>query len=92
MGNKVRFWRPAKRIISLVPSITQFLHYIGLDEEVVGITKFCIEPEEWHEEKTKIGGTKGLKIEEIKALKPDLIIGCKEENLKWEIEELRKFT
>ncbi len=88
MGNKVRFYHRPKRIISLVPSITQFLHHIGLEEEVVGITRFCILPEEWHKTKKNIGGTKGLKMDEIKKLEPDLIIGCKEENLEWEIKEL----
>lgn len=48
---------PQQRIISLVPSITQLLHYLDLEQEVVGITKFCIHPKEWHQTKTRIGGT-----------------------------------
>ena len=63
------------RIISLVPSQTELLYYLGLEKEVVGITKFCIHPDEWYRIKDRVGGTKSLDIEKIRQLKPDLIIG-----------------
>ena len=68
------------RIISLVPSQTELLFDLGLRDEVVGITKFCIHPDEWFHSKTRIGGTKDLNLEKIKLLEPDLIIANKEEN------------
>ena len=77
-----------KRIVSVVPSQTELLFYLGLDAEVVGITKFCIHPEHKFKTVTKIGGTKQLNIEQIKALQPDLIIANKEENERSQIEEL----
>jgi ABC-type Fe3+-hydroxamate transport system substrate-binding protein len=77
-----------KRIISLVPSQTEFLHDLGLENEVIGITKFCIHPQKWFESKVRIGGTKNIDIEKIKLLKPDLIIANKEENTKNDIEKL----
>ena len=77
-----------KRIISLVPSQTELLFYLGLRDEVVGITKFCVHPEEWFRSKTRIGGTKNLDLLKIRRLQPDLIIANKEENTKEEIEEL----
>ncbi len=77
-----------KRIISLVPSQTELLFDLGLDEEVVGITKFCIHPTEKFKTKAKIGGTKKLNLDEIHRLKPDLIIGNKEENDQYQIEQL----
>ena len=80
------------RIISLVPSITELLYYLGLNDEVVGITKFCIHPENWHQTKTIIGGTKNLQIEKIKALQPTLVIANKEENVKDQIEAIQLFT
>ena len=46
------------RIVSLVPSITELLFSLGLNEQVVGITKFCVHPNEWFKTKTRIGGTK----------------------------------
>jgi ABC-type Fe3+-hydroxamate transport system substrate-binding protein len=77
-----------KRIVSVVPSQTELLFYLGLDAEVIGITKFCIHPSRKFKTVTKVGGTKQLNIEQIKALKPDLIIANKEENERGQIEEL----
>ena len=77
-----------KRIISLVPSQTELLYYLGLDNEVVGITKFCVHPTHWYKTKTMIGGTKQYKLEIIDRLQPDLIIANKEENDKKQIEDL----
>lgn len=79
-----------KRIISLVPSQTELLHFLGLENEVIGITKFCIHPNDWFRTKDRVGGTKKLNIEKIKELKPDLILGNKEENTKEDIELLRE--
>nr|WP_068890239.1 helical backbone metal receptor [Pedobacter panaciterrae] len=79
---------PPKRIISLVPSQTELLFELGLDQEIIGLTKFCIHPIEKFAERTKIGGTKKLNIQLIRDLKPDLIIGNKEENEQSQIEEL----
>lgn len=79
-----------KRIISLVPSQTELLADLGLSVEVVGITKFCVHPDEWFRSKKRVGGTKLLNIETIHSLRPDLIIANKEENVKGQIEELEK--
>ena len=79
---------PPKRIVSLVPSQTELLHYLGLEEEVIGITKFCIHPDSWFRHKTRIGGTKQLHVDKIKALQPDLIIANKEENEQSQVEAL----
>ena len=77
-----------QRIVSTVPSQTELLHYLGLEKEVIGITKFCIHPSSWFRSKERIGGTKQLNIAKIKDLKPDLILANKEENQKNQIEEL----
>lgn len=77
-----------KKIISVVPSQTELLFDLGLQEEVVGITKFCVHPQEWFRDKTKVGGTKSLRIETIHSLQPDLIIANKEENTKEQIDAL----
>ena len=80
--------RNAKRIISVVPSETELLYDLELDNEVVGITKFCIHPETWFRSKKRIGGTKQLNIEAIRELQPDLILANKEENVKEQVEAL----
>lgn len=79
------------RIISLVPSQTELLYDLGLDESVAGITKFCIYPKEWFRSKSRVGGPKSIHIEKIRELKPDLIIANKEENIKEQIEACEEF-
>jgi ABC-type Fe3+-hydroxamate transport system substrate-binding protein len=90
LGNNIELSSVPKRIISLVPSQTELLHYLGLEAEVIGITKFCIHPSTWFKTKQRIGGTKQLNIEKIKSLAPDFIIANKEENTREQIEELQK--
>jgi ABC-type Fe3+-hydroxamate transport system substrate-binding protein len=90
LNRKIELTSPPKRIISLVPSQTELLYDLGLRDEVIGITKFCVHPEEWFRSKTRVGGTKKYDFGKIKALAPDLIIGNKEENEKEQIEELMK--
>jgi len=88
LGREITINYPPQKIISVVPSQTELLFDLGLDQEIIGLTKFCIHPIEKFAACTKIGGTKKLNIELIKALEPDLIIGNKEENTQAEIEEL----
>ena len=77
-----------QRIVSVVPSQTELLNYLQLEEETVGITRFCVHPNTWHKNKKRIGGTKDLHIDEIIHLQPDLIIANKEENVKEQIDIL----
>jgi len=79
-----------QRIISLVPSQTELLAYLGLTDEVVGITKFCVHPTEWRSQKAIIGGTKNINIPKIISLQPELIIANKEENIQSQVETLAR--
>ncbi len=88
LGSSLNF--TPQRIVSLVPSQTELLHYLGLEVETIGITKFCVHPKEWFGSKIKVGGTKNLNIAAIKKIQPNLIIANKEENVKEQIEELAK--
>ncbi|MCH2043414.1 MAG: helical backbone metal receptor [Saprospiraceae bacterium] len=90
MGRSVLLSTSPQRIISLVPSQTELLYSLGLGDRVVGITKFCIHPQDWFRSKTRVGGTKQVKFDKIAALEPDLIIGNKEENQKEDIETLEE--
>lgn len=90
MGREVLVPEYPQRIISVVPSQTELLYHLGVEAEVIGITKFCVHPEDWFRNKERIGGTKKLNIEKIRSLKPDLIIANKEENEQEQIEELAK--
>lgn len=77
-----------QRIVSLVPSQTELLYHLGLEEQVAGITTFCIHPKTWFETKTRVGGTKRIHFDRIHKIHPDLIIANKEENEKEQIENL----
>lgn len=80
-----------RRILSIVPSQTEFLYDLGLTDDVIGITKFCVHPHQWFQSKTKIGGTKQLNLPLIESLKPDLVLAGKEENVKEQVEAIAAF-
>lgn len=90
MGRTLQVPERPERIISLVPSQTELLHDLGLGDRVVGITKFCIHPEAWFRSKARVGGTKQVDLDKVRALRPDLIIGNKEENAQADIEALEQ--
>ncbi len=87
-GKQITLTAPPKRIVSLVPSQTELLYDLGLDDEVIGITKFCIHPQKWFQHKTRVGGTKRYTLTRFIALQPDLIIANKEENVKEQVDAL----
>ncbi|PNQ73382.1 cobalamin-binding protein [Hanstruepera neustonica] len=69
-----------KRIVSLVPSQTELLCYLGLENLLVGVTKFCVHPKNLFKDKTIVGGTKQVHVDKIQELQPDIILCNKEEN------------
>lgn len=88
IGRRVNVPDDPQRIVSLVPSQSEFLADIQLGDRVVGITRFCERPRDWFYSKARVGGTKDPDLERIAALKPDLILGNFEENTKKTIHEL----
>ena len=83
---------PYKKIVSLVPSLTELLFDLGLGDSVKGRTRFCVHPKEEVESVPIIGGTKNPRIDKIRAIEPDLVIANKEENREEDVEGLREFT
>ncbi|UYW02568.1 helical backbone metal receptor [Flavobacterium agricola] len=90
LGNNFTFAETPKRIISLVPSLTELLYEMGLENEIIGVTKFCVHPFHFKTTKISVGGTKQVNYDKIEALQPDIIICNKEENTQEMIEALRK--
>jgi ABC-type Fe3+-hydroxamate transport system substrate-binding protein len=90
LNRTVEYSYPPKRIISIVPGITDILYSLQLENEIVGRTRYCVYPKDKVEQAKMIGGTKKVKPEQIKELKPDLIIAEKEENTKEIVEMLEK--
>ena len=91
-GAAVDLTRPPRRIVSLVPSVTETLCALGLADALVGITVYCVEPREVVRAKTRIGGEKNPDLEKIRRLEPDLVIANVEENLRDHIETLRSWS
>ncbi|MCK9480482.1 MAG: helical backbone metal receptor [Bacteroidia bacterium] len=91
LGRKVHIESTPKRIVSIVPSQTELLYALGCAETVVGQTVFCVHPYDKFKNAVKIGGPKKLNIDKIIALKPDLVIANKEENLKEEVAVLEPY-
>lgn len=87
-GREVTLKDPPRRIVSLVPSQTELLVDFGLEEELVGVTKFCVHPASLRDRKKTIGGTKNIRVEDVLALKPDLVVANKEENPKRAVEAI----
>lgn len=81
-----------ERIVSLVPSQTELLYDLGLENRIVGITKFCIHPIRAKKSKSIVGGTKTIHLDKIKALNPDIILCNKEENTKEIVEACMKIA
>lgn len=79
-----------RRVISLIPSITETLFAYGLSGAIAGITDFCPVVKEFPKSVERVGGPKHLNIEKIISLEPDLIIANAEENEKDEIHSLRE--
>lgn len=88
MNRVISLEKIPERIVSLVPSQTELLVDLGLEDHIVGVTKFCVHPKGFKQRKTMIGGTKDFYFDRIDLLQPDLIIGNKEENYKEGIERL----
>jgi len=88
LGRTLEVKSPPRRIVSLVPSLTEALFVFGVGEAVVGVTDFCVEPREAVAAKTKVGGTKALDVARVQALRPDLLVASAEENRKEDIQAL----
>lgn len=80
------------RIVSLVPSWTEYVVDLGCAGELVGRTKFCVRAGEAAERIPIIGGTKRIHLDRVEQLKPDLVIASKEENTREDVEACRAFA
>jgi len=77
------------RVISLVPSLTETLFDLNLGGRLIGVTNFCVRPEESVARLPKVGGTKNPDLQKIIALRPDLVLMNTEENRKADAEALK---
>ena len=78
----IHFHNPPQRVVSLVPSLTESMFELGLGEYVVGITDYCIFPQDKVQNLPRVGGPKDSRLKDILALEPDLVLANQEENSK----------
>ncbi len=90
IGRNVKLTQPVSRIVCLNPSQTETLVDLGLEELLVGVTKFCVHPKHLRKTKTIVGGTKKIHFDKIRSLNPDIILCNKEENIKEIVQTLEK--
>jgi ABC-type Fe3+-hydroxamate transport system substrate-binding protein len=87
-GHCLEFPHPPRRIVSLVPSITETLFALGSGDRVVGVTDYCVHPAAEVSSRTRVGGTKNPRIDRVLALAPDLVIANREENRRRDVERI----
>ncbi len=88
LGRTLELKRAARRVVSLVPSLTEAVAVFGKPAALVGCTKFCDEPPDVVDGLRKLGGTKDPDVDAIVALEPDLVLANKEENRQEDVEAL----
>lgn len=81
---------PPRRVVSLVPSVTESLFDLNLGDRLVGITDYCIYPAVGVAKLPRIGGTKNPDVQRIIDLAPDLVIANQEENRKEDVFALQE--
>jgi hypothetical protein len=80
------------RIASLVPSITELLFDLGLADRLVARTGFCVHPEPAVRAVAKVGGTKDVKLDRLRALAPTHVVVNVDENRRETVDEIRSFV
>jgi len=89
-GRTFDFYQPPRRVVSLVPSLTETLFDLDAGDSVAGITDFCIFPENRNRPRAAV--TKNPRVAEIRALEPDLVYMNLEENLERHASEIETFA
>jgi ABC-type Fe3+-hydroxamate transport system substrate-binding protein len=80
------------RIVSLVPSLTELVCALGLADRLVGRTGFCIHPRDAVRRIPKVGGTKTVKLDAVRALAPTHVVLNVDENRKEDADALARFV
>ena len=80
LGVEHREAEDSARIVSLVPSITELLFDLNLAAQIVGRTTFCVHPADAVTDVARVGGTKKVNLERLRALEPTHVILNIDEN------------
>jgi ABC-type Fe3+-hydroxamate transport system substrate-binding protein len=80
------------RIVSLVPSISELVCDLGLSAQLVGRTGFCVHPRDVVRHIPKVGGTKDVDLDKLRALRPTHVILNIDENRREDALALAEFV
>jgi len=89
-GRALLLAAPARRIVSLVPSLTETVVTLGCGDALVGVTRYCTEPAHALRHVERVGGTKNPNCERIRGLHPDLVLVNAEENRREDFDALER--
>jgi len=90
-GTAIALAAAPRRIVSLIPSVTEILFTLGVGDSVAGCTIFCTEPAEGVAAKMRVGGEKDPKLDVIRDLGADLVVANVEENVRQHVDTLREW-
>jgi len=89
LGREINVPQPVRRVVSLVPSLTDLCFELEAGDRVVGVSDVCSEPRGKLDGIPRVGGEKRPSLEAIRALRPDLVLANKEENRRQDVDRLR---
>ena len=92
LGREQRRFAGVRRIVSLVPSLTELVCDLGLADCLVGRTGFCVHPRELLRHVPKVGGTKDVKLDVVRQLAPTHLIADIDENRRDAVEAMMEFV
>jgi ABC-type Fe3+-hydroxamate transport system substrate-binding protein len=88
-GTPVQVPASPRRIVSLVPCVSEALWWMHLADRVVGVTEWCVAPPHAFPDATRVRGTKNPDVSAVVALEPDLVVANDEENRELDVRRLR---
>jgi ABC-type Fe3+-hydroxamate transport system substrate-binding protein len=89
LGTPIALGDQPRRLVSLVPSLSETLWWWHLADRIVGVTDWCVAPPAAYTEATRVRGTKNPDVATIVELAPDLVVANEEENRELDIRRLR---
>lgn len=89
LGHPVQVVGVPRRIVSLVPNLSEALWYWGVAPRLVGVTDYCVSPPDGFDHCARVRGTKNPDIGAVVALEPDLVVANVDENREVDVERLR---
>jgi iron complex transport system substrate-binding protein len=89
LDHEVTLAAPPRRIVSLVPSVTEVIYALGAEDRLAGRTDYCEFPAAARA-KPSVGGMVNPNLEALVALKPDLVIATDEGNREETFQQLAR--